>query len=265
VDDGPGRRVEQAEAPPEARQRWRVTFRRDSSAEPLAQRDYVESWERGVLASRLPILVGSGAKPRPRLAFAAPLPVGMVAEHEIADLFLTAKVPVPVVREGLERHLPEGHQLLDVHDVWLGEPGLQAQVSAADYRVTLADDAPSAEQLRGAARRLLAAETLPRSRDKGGGPVAYDLRPLLGDVVVLDGTGPTTLRIRTMFHVERGTGRPEEVMAALGEELGHEIRATQIVRERVILDDHRPQPAVVAKGPGGPRRRPSDGRRRGPG
>jgi hypothetical protein len=40
-----------------------------------------------------------------------------------------------------------------------------------------------------------------------------------------------------LFHPELGTGRPEEVVAALGERLGIGLVAGSIVRERVLLTD----------------------------
>ena len=65
----------------------------------------------------------------------------------------------------------------------------------------------------------------------------YDLRPLLVAVAVSDPGPPATLTVRTRFHPELGTGRPEEVVGALGDELGQTLVATSIVRERLVLAD----------------------------
>ena len=43
------------------------------------------------------------------------------------------------------------------------------------------------------------------------------------------------LRARTRFHPVLGTGRPEEVVAALGDAVGAPLVVTSIVRERLIL------------------------------
>ena len=117
--------------------------------------------------------------------------------------------------------------------MWLGGPALVGCVVAADYRVALSG-APTAEAIAVAARSLLEARTLPRERAKGDGIVRYDLRPLLADVVVLVGP-PVTIRIRTRFHPELGTGRPEEVVLALGDQVGAELAVDTIVRERLVL------------------------------
>ena len=96
----------------------------------------------------------------------------------------------------------------------------------------------SADDLRAAARGLLARDRLPRERLKGGEAKTYDLRPLL---VTLDvGTqtdSDVEVRMRTRIHPELGTGRPEEVVAALASELGADLAIERIVRERLLLAD----------------------------
>jgi hypothetical protein len=172
----------------------------------------------------------------------------MPAERELLDLFLAERWPVAEIRQALAHALPPGHELVDVHDVWLGEPALPGQVVAADYLVAL-DGGPSMDEaglgrLRAAAERFLAAESLPRTRDKAGRSVEYDLRPLVADVQVLRvelaaARPVAALRIRTRFDPERGVGRPEEVVAALSEMAGVPITVATVLRERVILAGER--------------------------
>jgi hypothetical protein len=67
--------------------------------------------------------------------------------------------------------------------------------------------------------------------------VDYDLRPLVIDVGLRDGGPPVTLAIRTRIHPELGTGRPEEVVDALGEMIGAPLAVGRTVRERLVLLD----------------------------
>ena len=246
-------------APAEARQRWRLVYARSESAPHLAQSDQQSAWEAALLASGLPVVGQDLEPPRPRIAFAAPLGVGLPAERELADLFLAERLPVAGVRSALEATLPEGHRLVELHDVWLGEAALPGLVVAADYRADVrvgaaADGGEAPVGASGvvaeAARRLLTASSLPRTRDKGGQRVAYDLRPLLADISVIEVPGSTPddlagpvaserslvqLRIRVRYDPERGVGRPEEVLAALAAIAGVELAFEALVRERVIL------------------------------
>ncbi|MCI0581738.1 MAG: TIGR03936 family radical SAM-associated protein [Chloroflexi bacterium] len=226
-------------APAEPRQRWRVRFKRRPDAPPLAQREQLAAWEASVAATGLPIAGLDLPVPRSRIVVAVPLTVGMAADGELLDLFLVDRRPVAEVRAALAASLPAGHELVDLQDVWLGEPSLTGRVVAADYRVELADavTGPDRATLMTAIAALLAAPTLPRTRDKGGRSVAYDLRPLLARIDVLAETSdrPTSLRIRTRFDPERGVGRPEEVLAALAGAVGAPLEARSIVRERLVL------------------------------
>jgi hypothetical protein len=220
-------------APPAApRQRWRLIVGRAADAPPLSGRDLSEAWDTALDGSGLPIHRPTG-RPRSRAAFGAPLPADIAAERELVDLVLTDLVPVWVVRDCLVAHLPTGWRLVDLHDVWLGAPPLAGQVAAADYRIDLG--AADRSVVASAAADLLAAGGLPRERARGAATIQYDLRPLLIDVRVGDPGPPLLLHARTRFHPELGTGRPEEVVAALGGAAGKTFEVRSIVRERLIL------------------------------
>jgi hypothetical protein len=158
----------------------------------------------------------------------------MAADGELLDIVLTERLPIHRVREALSRVIPDGWRLVDLHDVWLAGPALAGRVAAADYRITLANGM-AAVDLDRACAALLASERLPRERAKGGGTVTYDLRPLVIDVSVADAGPPPVVAIRTRFHPELGTGRPEEVIGALADLVGTPLTIEAIVRERLVL------------------------------
>ena len=188
-----------------------------------------------IQAAGLPVAWTEGARARPRIAFGAPLPVGMAANGELIDVVTTERWPAWRVREALAGQMPAGWHLVDVEDVWIAGPPLAGRVAAADYRVELTGDPPP-DRLRAAAADLLAASRLPRKRLRGDDDVAYDLRPLLLAVSIEAGP-PVAVNTRTRFHPELGTGRPEEVLAALGDRLGQALEASSIVRERLVLSE----------------------------
>jgi uncharacterized protein DUF2344 len=221
-----------ATAGPPARQRWRLVLARNASTDARAGRELAEAWDAAIDRSGLPVHRAPG-KLRARVLFGAPVPAAMALRRELADILLTSFVPRWEVREALEPVLPRGWRLVDLYDVWLGEPPLAGQVAAADYRIELADGDPAT--VAAAAARLLAAGALPRERAKGGETVRYDLRPLVADLAVADPGPPIVLHARTRFDPALGTGRPEEVMAALGNEAGIGLVVDSIVREQVLL------------------------------
>lgn len=239
--------------PAEPRQRWRLVYARSRAAATAGARDQLAAWEAAVVATRLPAVGLDGEPARPRIVLAVPIPVGLVAERELADLYLTARMPIAEVRDALAANLPPEHDLVDLCDVWLGEPALPGQVIGADYRGRVVAEGArpiDAPVLAEAADGILSSTTLRRTRRKGDRDVAYDLRPLLLGIDVRESTrsagqpgavqsGVRTdgvmVRIRVRHDPERGVGRPEEVLAALAERMGVQLAFADLVRERIVL------------------------------
>ena len=212
-------------------QRWRLVLARVSHPDAPAGRELADAWDRALDGTGLPLYRGAG-RPKARVQFGAPVPAAIGLEHELADVLLTELVPRWRVREALEPAVLDGWRLLDLYDIWTGEPPLAGQIAAADYRIEV--DGVDAGELRVAAGRLLAVRSLPRDRMKGAETVRYDLRPLLADVMVVGDGRPAVVRARTRFDPALGTGRPEEVVAALGDVTGHPLEIRSMVRERLL-------------------------------
>ena len=214
----------------EVRQRWRLVFGRNDDARFLSHLDAVHLWERAFRRGDVPVATSGGFTPRPRLIFAAPLPLGMLAEHDLADLYLSERLTRAELRARLTVGMPRGYELVDLRDEWVGAPALATRLVAADYRMTLIGAA--AQQLDEAVVRLLAADRLPRARRRDKRASTYDLRPLLCDLArrgpaeldAGDATGQVVwMRLRNSQ--ELGIGRAEEVVAALAGELGMGVEA----------------------------------------
>ena len=201
----------------------------------MTQRDVAAAWAAALDAAGLPLVDATAGRGRSRMSFGAPLPVGTAAERELMDIVLTERWPAWRVRAALAGVIPAGWRLVDAFDVWLGGPPLAGRVVAADYRIQLTD-VPDAAALEAAARDLMAATSIPRERVKGGSAVAYDLRPLVTSITIQAGS-PVVVHARTRFDPELGTGRPEEVVGALGDRLGSPLEIGAVVRERIVVDE----------------------------
>jgi radical SAM-linked protein len=222
----------------EVRQRWRIVFARGEDARYLSHLDAVRSWERAFRRGEIPVATSEGFSPRSKLVFAAPLQLGMLAEHELADLYLAERLTAPGLRARLAESMPKGYTVVELHDVWTGAPALAPRLVAADYRMTLLN--VERARLESAVQRLLAMGELPRERRKESRVVRYDLRPLLldlragpPDTAAAAAASPTQppstagmpvaaagVWMRLRHSQNRGSGRPDEVVAALAAELG---------------------------------------------
>jgi hypothetical protein len=213
------------------RQRWRLVLARASSPDAVSGRELTEAWDGAVESTGLPLHRGAG-RPKARVQFGAPVPGTIALEHELADVVLAALVPRWQMREALEPVVLDGWRLIDLYDVWPGEPPLAGQIAAADYRIEIGG--VPASELAAAAARLLGVRSLPRDKQKGTETVRYDLRPLVADVAVVGDGAPVVVRVRTRFDPALGTGRPEEVVAALGDVIGGPLEIRSTVRERLL-------------------------------
>jgi len=213
----------------EIRQRWRLIFARDEEARYISHLDAVHLWERAFRRGEIPLATSEGFNPRPKLVFAAPLQLGMLAEHDLADLFLAERLTSPDLRGRLASGMPRGYRVVDLHDVWVGAPALAPQLVAADYRVTLFN--VKHDDLAAAVARMMAADKLPRQRNREKRTISYDLRPLLLEAqvrapdpaAIAQATADLAavgLWLRLRHSQDGGSGRVDEVVAALAGELG---------------------------------------------
>lgn len=243
-DVGAPARAAAPPAPP--RQRWRLFLAVPAPAgsSGLVDSGVARGWPAVLASAGLPI-AGEGAG-RARAVPAAQLPVGVAGEQEVVDIYLVERLPAAVVRTAVEAALPAGFALVSLQDVWVGAPSAPAAVVAADYRVLLAG--PPRWAVDSAVLALLGAATLPRERRREKKATTYDLRPLILGLGVRgsDGSGVTlAMRLR---HLPDAVGRPDEVVAALGEPPAPPFAIPpavwSVVRERLVLADDADAPAA---------------------
>ncbi len=208
-------------------QRLRITFAVDGPAKYVPHLDITRAWVRALRRLGLAVAYSHGYHPHPRVALAAPLPVGYAAEWEMLEVFFDEAVALEELAARLCGALPGGLTVREVEAVPLQAPPLASQVVAAEYAVVIPQ--PPAD-LQARVQRLLAAESLPFMRVRRDREVRFDLRPriLRAEVEQRDGEAVLTLQLT---HGPEGAARPEDVVSALGMEWG-EARAT---RRRLIL------------------------------
>ncbi len=202
------------------RQRLRVRFSKGDPLKHISHLDLARTWERAFRRAGLPVAYSQGFNPRPRLQLAAALPVGVTGRAEYLDVWLTEAMAPVDLKARLQPCLPPGLEILEVEEVELRAPALQAQIRAAEYRAEVRSQEPT-EAIASRVRALLDAPSILRQRQHKGKLQTYDLRPLIQAVTVEPGCdGEQVLRMRLQASPE-GAGRPDEVLKALGLAIGH--------------------------------------------
>jgi len=198
-----------------AEQRLRVTFGVEGALCYASVLDLGRAWERLLRRARLPLAYSQGFNPHPRMQFAAALPVGYRSSCEVVDLWLATRIAPPQAAQMMAIHAPPGLSVLRVEEAALDARSMQATIRAADYCVRLETQADAAT-VRAALSRLLDQGQIIRRRMKKGQWADYDLRPLILNLEYLQATGAAHELAMTLRCGQEGSGRPEEVVEALG-------------------------------------------------
>lgn len=191
--------------------RLRVAFSKQGALRYIGHLDLHTLLERAARRAALPLVYSQGFHPAPKIQIAAALPLGFSSRAEMADLWLSEDRDLVSLRADLQSALPRDIQILDVQQADDRAPALQTLVVAAEYEATIPDEFASNLTARLAA--LMEAESLPRVR-RGK---TYDLRPLIEslEAAPAEGSGETRVLLRLAAR-EGATGRPDEVLTALG-------------------------------------------------
>jgi radical SAM-linked protein len=214
----------------EMQQRFRITFRKGAEIKYISHLDLGRAWERALRRADVALAYSHGFSPHPRIFFASALPVGTTGRAEMLDIVVDRPIGVSDLTNRLRAQMPAGLEVSDLVEIPLTLPSLPAQVAAAEYEVQLgcADSLPALQvRLDG----LLESQTLPRCLEREGKQRRYDLRPLIQRLWLIGRRNGDYLIGMLLRADAQGTGRPDEVMAAL--ELGSDVRA--IERTQLVL------------------------------
>jgi radical SAM-linked protein len=215
-------------------QRLRVRFSRGEEVKFVTHLDLMRLWERTLRRAKIDVAYSEGFTPHAQLSLAAPLAVGVTSDGELLDVFLADRLtPLEFMRE-IGKQLPGGIEALEVEEVGLRAPSLQGELRAAEYEVSLAATLEQANA-REAVESFLAAESVPWEQMRDGELRRYDIRAMVQHLWVdglKDGSPVVGMRVRAD---SGGSGRPEQVIAAMGLP-----EPTGIHRRRLVLAETSP-------------------------
>lgn len=192
----------------------------------LSHLDLVRLFIRALKRARLPVAYSRGFNPHPRLAFALPLPLGVLATNEPGEIYFTGPVDPEEFLEQMNRQFPAGFYLKHAFLAATEEPSLGRLVEAALYRAELRDlelcrDAFKRPVVLRVLKELLAKEELlvPR-RGKKQRRGFKNVRPgIFKAHVTGSATGPLTLEL-FLKAGSRGGVSPFYLLEQLAKESG---------------------------------------------
>ncbi len=212
-------------------QRLRVRFSRGEEIKFISHLDMIRLWQRAFHRAGIPLAYSEGFNPHPRISLASPLAIGVTSETELMDIWCSRWVSPHSFVSAMERELPPGVKILHVYSIALTLPSLQSLVRHAEYLVEVESER-TRQEVEAAIDNLIAAEQLPWQHQRDTGPKSYDLRTLVDDLWLTEEHGGRYIIGMRLVCSDKGSGRPEQVTAALG----FASRPLSIHRARFILE-----------------------------
>jgi radical SAM-linked protein len=211
-------------------QRLRIRFSRGEEIKYISHLDLMRLWQRALNRAGIALAYSEGFNPHPRMSLALPLALGVTSDTELMDIVLEKFVSPHSFTAAVGQQLPPGITMSGVFNAPPTMPSLQSQVRQAEYTVAIATDKEK-NDIESTLNSLLDKESLPWQHQRDTGPHKYDLRPLIDDLWLIDWRkGFCTIGMRLRCD-STGSGRPEQVAAALGFEQYPE----SIHRSKLIL------------------------------
>ncbi|HUS83117.1 MAG TPA: TIGR03936 family radical SAM-associated protein [Dehalococcoidia bacterium] len=196
-------------------QRMRVRFSRGEAVKFITHLDLMRLWERALRRAGIDMAYSEGFTPHAQLSLAAPLAVGVTSSGELLDVFLGSRLTPLDFMRAVGGQLPGGIEVLEVEEVGLRTPSLQSELRAAEYEASLPPEAPE-EEAQKAVERFLATESVPWEQVRDGETRRYDIRAMVQHLWVdAPKNGSTVVGMRVRAD-SGGSGRPEQVIAAMG-------------------------------------------------
>jgi radical SAM-linked protein len=196
----------------EQQQRLRVVFQKLERVRYISHLDVLRYWERAIRRAELPLAYSKGFTPHPRIAFAAPLPLGFVGTAEIVEITLDHRVSLADFETRLGAQTSADMAIQSVHEVPPRGAPPQSLTRMADYDLVLAG--ASMEEVRPAVANFLEKESFPWVEQRGEKTRKYDLRAAV--LTLRPEPAPQGVRLAMRLACSQDlTGRPEQVVAAL--------------------------------------------------
>ncbi|MDD5605705.1 MAG: TIGR03936 family radical SAM-associated protein [Dehalococcoidales bacterium] len=211
-------------------QRLRLRFSRGARLKYISHLDLIRLWHRAFRRAGLELAYSEGFNPHPRIHIAAPLPLGVTGESELMDVVFAREYSPHYILTMVNQQLPDDLEVKQVMVAALNAPSLQGQVRRAHYRVEVSVG-NSRQEVEAAIANLLDLDNLPWTHRREEKTRSYDLRSQIYDIWIEEAT-PSIIIIGMDLQCDSGgSGRPEQVVKALGLPPPVSIHRTKLVIE----------------------------------
>lgn len=233
---------------------YQMRFSKTGRARFIAHLDTLSCLMRAIRRAGYEMAETQGMRPKPLLSLAMPLGVGVEGEDEICDFSLKQRAPLTELAKQLNSELPQGMELKSVGPTF-DRTKAASRVSSVSYRIELAEEPAGLGEAIGRYNGL-DEYVLTRRRPKGDKEV--DLKKYIRTLELAEGPALSF----DMAVTPEGTGRPEEIIEALGSLAGAQLSASRVIRTAIGIEEEAKPPTQPGRRGRPPLRRPAGRKRR---
>lgn len=211
--------------------RLRIRFGRREEVKFISHLDIIRLWHRALRRADIELVYSEGFNPHPKISIAAPLALGITSEAELIDIYTNDFISPNSFSTYVSRQLPLGIDIVQVYQIANNLPSLQAQMRYAEYLTKVKTVAKGENDIKKTISTLLSKKELAWQHKRDTGFRSYDLRELIDDIWLMswsDNCSNIAMRLRCD---SKGSGRPEQVIKALGFKQLISIHRTKLILE----------------------------------
>jgi radical SAM-linked protein len=211
--------------------RLRIRFGRREEVKFISHLDIIRLWHRALRRADIELVFSEGFNPHPKILIAAPLALGITSEAELMDIYTNDFVSPNSFLTYVGRQLPPGIDIIQVYQIANNLPSLQMQMRYAEYITKVKIVAKGESDIKKTIFTLLSKKELTWQHKRDTGFKNYDLRELIDDIWLVNCTDSCSNIAMRLRCDSKGSGRPEQVIKALGFKQLVSIHRTKLILE----------------------------------
>jgi radical SAM-linked protein len=185
----------------------------------ISHLDFLNTMNRALRRANIPIAYSQGYNPTPNISFATALAVGLTSDSEYIDFEMEEEMEVQDFKEGLNKALPKGIEVLEAEQLVAKSKSLASLVSQSSYfaRLELTEEIKIDKLREEVANFLSQQEIVIRRKRRRKKDRVFDIKPMISKLEVI-GVQENLATISMLVQTgSSGNLRPEEVIDALAD------------------------------------------------
>lgn len=189
-------------------ERYIIKFEKLEGAKYISHLDTMRTLHRAFRRANLPLSYTQGFNPHPNISVAAPLSLGVNSISEYADIDMDEYVNDNVIKEALNKTLPNGLRILLVYHIKDKKPASMAAVKAASYEILLNTSLNQIE-VNNVISSILSKDDITKMKKTKSGEKLINFRPFIKEIKLLEQNESTVLLTATLQTGSEGNMNPD--------------------------------------------------------